>query len=107
MALGMDRTRVIALFTVEGAMHGVLALGAGAVYGIPLLALTLAKGIPVPQIMSDMGMPVPHILYPSYGLRLVVVTTLLVLVSVTVVSMLPASNIAKLKPTDALKGKAT
>jgi ABC-type lipoprotein release transport system permease subunit len=107
MALGMDRTRVIALFTVEGAMHGVLALGVGAVYGIPLLALTLAKGIPVPQIMSDMGIPVPHVLYPSYGLRLVVVTTLLVLVSVTVVSMLPASNIAKLKPTDALKGKAT
>jgi putative ABC transport system permease protein len=107
MALGMDRARVIALFTVEGAMHGILALGAGAVYGIPLLALTMAKGIPVPQIMSDMGMPVAHVLYPSYSFRLVLATTLLVLLSVTVVSMLPASNIAKLKPTDALKGKAT
>jgi putative ABC transport system permease protein len=106
MALGMDRARVITLFTVEGAMHGILALGAGALYGIPLLALTMAKGIPVPQIMSDMGMPVPHVLYPSYGLRLVVGTTLLILLSVTIVSMLPASNIAKLKPTDALKGKA-
>jgi ABC-type lipoprotein release transport system permease subunit len=107
MALGMDRARVIALFTVEGAMHGILALGVGAVYGIPVLALTMAKGIVVPQMMSDMGMPVPHVLYPSYGLSLVVGTTLLVLVSVTIVSMLPASNIAKLKPTDALRGKAT
>jgi putative ABC transport system permease protein len=106
MALGMDRARVIALFTVEGAMHGILALGVGAAYGIPVLALTMSKGIGVPQMMSDMGMPVPHVLYPSYGIRLVMGTTALVLLSVTVVSMLPASNIAKLKPTDALRGKA-
>jgi ABC-type lipoprotein release transport system permease subunit len=106
MALGMDRARVISLFTVEGALHGILALAAGAVYGIPLLALTMSKGIAVPEIMSDMGMPVPHVLYPYYGLRLVVGTTLVVLVSVTFVSMLPASNIAKLRPTDALRGKA-
>lgn len=106
MALGMDRARVIGLFTIEGALHGLLALAVGAVYGIPLLALTRAKGIPVPEIMSDMGMPVPPVLYPAYGLRLVVATTLVVLISVTVVSMLPASNIAKLKPTDALRGKA-
>jgi ABC-type lipoprotein release transport system permease subunit len=106
MALGMNRTKVISLFTVEGALHGILALAAGAIYGIPLLALTMSKGLPVPEIMSEMGMPVPHILYPSYGLRLVLGTTLLVLASVTVVSMLPASSIAKLKPTDALKGKA-
>jgi ABC-type lipoprotein release transport system permease subunit len=106
MALGMDRVRVIGLFTIEGALHGLLALVVGAVYGIPILALTGAKGIPVPEMMSDMGMPVPPVLYPAYGLRLVVATTLVVFISVTVVSMLPASNIAKLKPTDALRGKA-
>jgi ABC-type lipoprotein release transport system permease subunit len=105
MALGMHRARVVALFTVEGGLHGVLALLAGAVYGIPLLMLTRARGIPVPDIMSDIGMPVPHVLYPAYGWRLVVGTMLLVLVSVTVVSMLPASDIAKLKPTEALRGK--
>lgn len=106
MALGMDRSKVIGLFTVEGALHGILAFVVGAVYGIPLLWLTASRGIPVPEIMSEMGMPVPPLLYPDYGLGLVLGTMLIVLVSVTVVSMLPASNIAKLKPTDALRGKA-
>jgi ABC-type lipoprotein release transport system permease subunit len=106
IALGMDRLTVIGLFTVEGAMHGLLALVMGAAYGIPLLAWTMAKGLPVPEMMSGMGMPVPQVLYPVYGLRLVLGTTLLVLVSVTVVSSLPASRIAKLKPTDALRGRA-
>jgi ABC-type lipoprotein release transport system permease subunit len=106
MALGMERRAVIALFTIEGALHGVLALMVGAAYGIPLLVVTLAKGISVPEMMGGIGMPVPQVLYPVYGLRLVVGTTLLVLVSVTVVSSLPASRIAKLKPTDALRGKA-
>jgi ABC-type lipoprotein release transport system permease subunit len=107
IALGMDRTRVIGLFTIEGALHGLLALIVGAAYGIPLLALTLRTGFSVPQMMSDMGMPVPHILYPAYGLRLVLGTAVLVFVSVTVVSGIPASRIAKLKPTDAIRGKMT
>jgi len=105
IALGMDRFTVIGLFTVEGAMHGLLALVVGAAYGIPLLAWSMATGMAVPEMMSDMGMPVPQVLYPVYGVRLVLGTTLLVMISVTVVSSLPASRIAKLKPTDALRGK--
>jgi ABC-type lipoprotein release transport system permease subunit len=52
-----------------------------------------------------MGIALPQTLYPSYGAWLVLGTTLLVLVSVTFVSFLPASKIAKLKPTEALRGK--
>ena len=106
IALGMDRMTVVGLFTVEGAMHGLLALAVGAAYGIPLLAWSMATGLAVPEMMSGMGVPVPQVLYPVYGIRLVLGTTLLVMVSVTVVSSLPASRIAKLKPTDALKGRA-
>jgi putative ABC transport system permease protein len=105
IALGLDRGRVIGLFTLEGAMHAVLALIVGAAYGIPILAASRARGLAVPEMMSDMGLPVPQVLYPVYGARLVIGTTLLVLISVTVVSSLPASRIAKLKPTDALRGK--
>ena len=93
------------LFTLEGAMHAVLALIVGAAYGIPILAASRARGLAVPEMMSDMGLPVPQVLYPVYGARLVIGTTLLVLISVTVVSSLPASRIAKLRPTDALRGK--
>jgi putative ABC transport system permease protein len=105
MALGMERSTVIGLFTFEGALHGILALIVGAVYGLPLMKLTLTKGIPLPGVSQDMGIALPETLYPSYGAWLLVGTTLLVFVSVTVVSFLPASKIAKMKPTEALRGK--
>lgn len=105
MALGMGRGEVIGLFTFEGALHGILALIVGAAYGIPLMKLTLEKGIPLPGISQNMGIALPQTLYPHYGMWLVVGTTLLVLISVTFVSFLPASKIAKLKPTEALRGK--
>ena len=81
------------------------ALAAGALYGIPLMKWTLAKGIPLPGVSQSMGIALPETLYPSYGAWLVLGTTLLVFVSVTVVSFLPASKIAKMKPTEALRGK--
>jgi ABC-type lipoprotein release transport system permease subunit len=105
MALGMERVKVIGLFTFEGAVHGLLALAVGAVYGIPILAYSLSRGLPMPEMHGDFGIALPQNLYPSYGLRLLVGTILLVLITVTIVSFLPASKIAKLKPTDALKGK--
>lgn len=105
MALGMERVKVIVLFTVEGALHGLFALAVGAVYGIPILALTLKKGLPVPEMASSTGVAVPEILYPHYGFRLVLGTTVLVLIAITIVSYLPATKIVKLKPTEALRGK--
>jgi len=105
MALGMQRGTVIGLFTFEGALHGILALALGALYGLPLMKWTLAKGIPLPGVSQSMGIALPETLYPSYGAWLVAGTTLLVFVSVTVVSFLPASKIAKMKPTEALRGK--
>lgn len=106
MALGMDRLKVIGLFTFEGALHGLFALVIGAAYGIPVLALTLEKGLSMPEIASSAGVAVPEVLYPHYGIRLVLATTVLVLIAITVVSYLPATKIAKLRPTDALRGKS-
>jgi putative ABC transport system permease protein len=107
MALGMQRAKVIWLFTFEGALHGLLALGVGAIYGLPLMAIVTKTGVPLPSAIEDSGFAIPQALYPSYGARLLLGTTLLVLISVTVVSFLPASRIAKLKPTDALRGKSS
>jgi putative ABC transport system permease protein len=105
MALGMERIKVIGLFTFEGALHGLFALAIGAVYGIPVLAMTLAKGLPMPEMAANTGVAVPEVLYPHYGFRLVLVTTVLVLIAITIVSYLPVTKISKLKPTDALRGK--
>ncbi len=106
IALGMTRGRVVRLFTIEGAMHGILAGLLAAVYGIPLLMLQAAKGFGLPSDMTDnMGLVVADKIFPAYGAGLILGTTALVMVTVTVVSYLPARKIAKLQPTDALKGK--
>ena len=106
MALGMSRGQIIRLFTFEGALHGLLALLVGALYGIPLLTYSAKTGIGLPKEMMDStGFAISDRLYPSYGLGLVIGTTLLVLITVTIVSFLPTRRIVKLKPTDALRGK--
>jgi len=108
MALGMPRSKIITLFTLEGALHSLLALVVGAIYGLPLLYLSAVKGFSMPEAMDAMGnigVAIPTTMYPSYGLSLVAGTALLVFVAVTVVSFLPTRKIVKLKPTDALRGK--
>lgn len=105
MALGMTRWSVISLFTLEGCMLGILALLAGSLYGIPLMAFVAIKGIAMPQITSQMGFAIGSILYPQYGLRLYMMTSVILFASVIIVSFLPTRRITKLKPTDALRGK--
>ena len=107
MALGMTRTRVIELFTVEGALHGVLAAFVAAIYGLPLLAWAATKGYGFPQSVDRMGLAVGERIFPVYPIALVLGTTALVLLVTTVVSFLPTRRIAKLKPTDALRGRMT
>jgi ABC-type lipoprotein release transport system permease subunit len=107
MAMGMARTKIVALFTLEGALHGLLAVAAGAIYGLPLFWLSKKYGFPMPEIVDDWGFAIPQKLFPSYGAALLLGTALLVLVSVTLVSYMPSAKIARLKPTDALRGKMT
>jgi len=105
MALGMTRTKVIELFTLEGAFHSVLAMLVAAVYGIPLLAFAANKGFALPSAADSFGFAIGEKLFPTYTPTLVIGTTLLVGIVTTVVSFLPTRKIADLKPTDALRGK--
>ena len=105
MALGMTRTKVIELFTVEGALHSVLAALVAALYGIPLLAFAANTGFRLPNATDTMGFAIGEKLFPTYSPALVIGTTVLVCVVTTIVSFLPTRKIAHLKPTDALRGK--
>jgi ABC-type lipoprotein release transport system permease subunit len=106
MALGFARGKVIRLFTLEGALTGVLAALVGALYGIPLLAFSAIRGLGLGVKMGDnFGFALSERLYPAYSVVLVAGTTILVFLVTTVVSYMPARRIAKLKPTDALRGK--
>jgi len=104
IALGMTRSQVVGIFTVEGGAHSILATLLGAVYGIPLFYLLGTVGISMKSAqMTDI--PIAESIYPYYSIGLIFVTILLVVLSATIVSYLPARKISKMKPTDALKGK--
>ncbi|MBI9034398.1 MAG: ABC transporter permease [Bacteroidales bacterium] len=105
MALGMTRGQVIRMFTVEGAMHGVLAAIVAAIYGIPLLSIQAVKGWSMPMNTDDYGLAIADKIFPMYSGGLVAGTILIVLITTTIVSYIPVRKIAKMKPTDAIKGK--
>ena len=105
IAMGMTRRQVVGLFTVEGAMHAVLAVIAGAIYGIPFLLWQIKTGFSMPAGTDDFGIPIADTIFPVYGLGLILTTVLLVLIITTIVSYMPARKISKMNPTDAIKGK--
>jgi len=105
IALGMTQKQVIALFTIEGAMHSVMAALLAAIYGFPLLAYQASVGWTMPGGVDDFGMTIAETIYPAYSIGLVLGTTLIVLITTTIVSYLPTRRISKMKPTDAIRGK--
>ena len=105
MAMGMTRLKIIQLFTLEGALHGVLAAIVAAAYGIPLLILFSKNGWALPGSMDDFGFAIGERIFPAYSVGLVIGTTVLVLTITTIVSFLPTRKIAKLEPTDAIRGR--
>ena len=108
MAMGMTRPKIIQLFTLEGVLHAILAIFMGAIYGIPLLRHFEKVGMQLGADAKEWGLSgLDDALYPVYGWKLVVGTIILVLITTTIVSFLPTRRIAKLKPTDALRGKMT
>ncbi|MFT5698512.1 MAG: putative ABC transport system permease protein [Desulforhopalus sp.] len=105
MALGMTRGAVIRLFTMEGAMHGILAAFVAAVYGIPLLTMQASWGIPMPEMTDSYGLAISDRIFPIYSGALIFGTTCVIMVVVTIVSFIPARTISHLNPTDAIRGK--
>ena len=105
IALGMTQKQVIALFTVEGAAHSVLAAILAGIYGFPLLAYQASVGWAMPGSTDDFGMTIAETIFPAYSIGLVLGTTLIVLITTTIVSYLPTRRISKMKPTDAIRGK--
>ncbi len=103
IALGLTRSQVLGIFTIEGGAHSVLAALVGAVYGVPLFLYLNTIGLTFGG--PDMGITIAETIYPYYSVGLIITSLILVVISATIVSYLPARKIAKMKPTDALKGK--
>ncbi|MFC2097528.1 ABC transporter permease [Bacteroidota bacterium] len=105
MALGMTRGQVVRLFTTEGAMHGILAIGMAAIYGIPLLLYSASTGFSMPEGTDDYGLAIAETIIPAYSVGLVISTVLTVMIITIIVSYIPTRKISKMKPTEAIRGK--
>jgi len=105
MAMGMTRSQVVRLFTIEGAMHSILAVVVGAVPGIPILIWVANKGFGMPVDSEGFGMAISERIYPAYSLGLVLSVMLIIIITTTIVSFLPSRKISKMNTTEALKGK--
>jgi ABC-type lipoprotein release transport system permease subunit len=106
MALGLTRAQVVGIFTVEGGAHSILAILLGSLYGIPLFLWLNKTGINMNYAQDmDFDLPLAESIYPYYSFRLILITVLIVVITATIVSYMPALKISKMKPTEALKGK--
>lgn len=105
VALGFTRGQVVRLFTMEGALHGILAVFLGALYGLPLLWLQARVGFAIPAGSEDMGISLGERIFPVYSAGLILLIIMVAMLVTAVVSFLPTRRIARLKPTDALRGR--
>lgn len=105
IALGMTRGDVIRLFTVEGALHGVLAMLLAGVFGSPILIWQAKVGLPMPKAVDSYGIAIAETIYPVYSFQLIATTTVIVMAAVSLVSFIPARKISRMNPTEAIQGK--
>ena len=107
MALGMTRSRIEGLFTLEGGLNAFLAIIMTVILFGPVLWYFRIYGIPLPLDYSEMGLMIAKRLIPVYSIGLLISTTAIISIIVLIVSYMPSRRIAMMEPTDALRGKIT
>ena len=107
MALGMQKRKVVLLFTIEGALNAILAIILTAILFGPILYYFQLNGIPLPIDYSDMGLIISKTLMPVYSPILLIATAFIVFIILLIVSYIPSRRISKMHPVDAIRGKTT
>jgi ABC-type lipoprotein release transport system permease subunit len=105
VAMGMTQKQVVRHFTLEGSLYALLAIIAGTIWGMPLFYWFSVHGISFGMDASNLGIPMADVMYTVISPKLVTGTILFIFVVTALVSYLPARKIAKMKPTDAIRGK--
>ncbi len=105
-ALGMTKGQIIILFTTEGVLYMLFAALAALPLGFPLFYYFFAHGLALPPGYDSFGIAgFDEPLKFHYSIPLTLATVLFLVVLTAVVSWLPARRIARLKPTEALRGR--
>lgn len=105
-ALGMTKREIIRMFTVEGMMYAMLASVASGILGLPLFIYYGTKGWKMPSSYESYGIAgLSDSIIFYYSPQMILSTIIIVILITTVVSWIPTLRIARLKPTDALRGR--
>ncbi|MBF0276358.1 MAG: ABC transporter permease [SAR324 cluster bacterium] len=106
MALGLTPSKVVQLITLEGCLHGILAAILATVYGGPVFWYLGAEGYPIPVDTEQFGLALGERMVPVFSVGLFAGTFGTVMLFLAVISYWPARKIAKLQPSDALRGRS-
>ena len=101
----MTQKQVVWHFTLEGTINAILAFAVGTVWGTPIIIYMVKYGISFNMDASELGVPMADTMYATITPELVIGTMIFILLVTAVVSYLPARKIAKMNPTDAIRGK--
>lgn len=105
-ALGMTERQIIWLFTAEGLLYLFYATLISTVLGLPLFLWFGIKGWILPDNYSEFGMVgFTETIYFKYPVWLVLLLLGVMFFTTALASWLPTLRIARLKPTEALRGK--
>lgn len=105
MALGMEPQRIVRIFTLEGVIAALWALGLAVVLGVPFFIWFQGVGFDVTHL-SEASFPVRETVYPDYQPREILVSVFIVMSLIIVSAWLPVKKITRLDPTLALRGRA-
>jgi len=105
MAMGMDSSRIVRIFTLEGALAAIWALVFAALLGIPFFVWFQGIGFDVSHL-SEASFPIRETIYPDYQPLEILYSLAIVFVLVVVAAWFPVKKITRLDPTLALRGRA-
>jgi len=105
MALGMDSTRIVRTFTLEGGFAAVWALLIAVFLGLPFFIWFQGIGFDVSHL-SESTLPIRETIYPAYQPAEIIYSLIIVFVLIVISAWLPVKKITRLDPTLALRGRA-
>ena len=105
MALGMEPQWIVRIFTLEGVIAALWALGLAVVLGVPFFIWFQGVGFDETHL-SEASFPVRETVYPDYQPREILVSVFIVMSLIIVSAWVPVKKITRLDPTLALRGRA-
>ena len=105
MALGMEPQWIVRIFTLEGVIAALWALGLAVVLGVPFFIWFQGVGFDVTHL-SEASFPVRETVYLDYQPREILVSVFIVMSLIIVSAWVPVKKISRLDPTLALRGRA-